>query len=198
MSVSSLYASQLLGGTASSSSSPGIGIPEIAGDALDTSSSGTPSFSSLSQLFSQLQQLATSNPSEFQSVTAQLSSQLSQLASQSSGSDAQFYSALANNFENASRTGDASDLSVPSSSSGSGTYAITGKMIENSVVASALLGDSGSSSISSLLSMLNPSTAGAASQASGNAQSTLQGLLSQDLAEASSSSSGAQSTSSAS
>ena len=118
-------------------------------------------------------------------MSAELSTQLQTAAKQSSGSDSQFYAALANNFQNASQTGSASGLGAPAPSS-AGTYAISGKMIANNSIATVLLGgQSGADATSNLLATLGQSmSGGAAAQSGQDPSSTLESLVSQDLAAA--------------
>jgi len=109
MSVSSIFAPstslvssstnllQQLESAASSSGSSATGA-----DSTDLSQAG--------QLFSQLQSLATSNPSEFKQVTAAISQQLTQAASQQTGSAATALTNLAKKFQEASQTGSAAGL----------------------------------------------------------------------------------------
>jgi hypothetical protein len=90
----------------------------LAGQSDDSSS--TASVSSFAQLLSQLQEMATSSPDQFQQQTSDIATQLSTLASQSSGTEASLFQDLATSFQNASTTGSVSALlpqSTPASSS---------------------------------------------------------------------------------
>ncbi len=66
------------------------------------------------QLWSQLQSLAQSNPTEFKAVTADIASQLKQAASSQTGQKADFLNNLAERFQSASQSGKMSDLAPPS------------------------------------------------------------------------------------
>lgn len=88
-----------------------------------TSAPGSADSSSLSgpgQFFSELQKLATSNPTEFKKITAEVAQQL-QSAAQSSTDPGQanFLNQMASNFEKASQSGNFSDLFPQGSSNGS-------------------------------------------------------------------------------
>src|ERR1700733_4628049 len=77
--------------------------------ATGSSSSDTINVSAFAQLFQQLQQLETSNPTEFAKVTADAASKLQQAAQQSTDpAQASFLSSLATQFQQASQTGNLS------------------------------------------------------------------------------------------
>jgi len=67
------------------------------------------------QLWSELQSLAQSDPSEFKEVTAKIASQLTGAESSMSGQQASFVSNLAKSFQEASQTGSMSSLEPPTS-----------------------------------------------------------------------------------
>ncbi|MGD0836457.1 MAG: hypothetical protein ABSB49_07420 [Polyangia bacterium] len=68
------------------------------------------------QLWSELQSLAQTDPSEFKQVTASIASQLTNAASSLTGSQAGFVTSLAQRFEAASQSGNMSDLAPPTGS----------------------------------------------------------------------------------
>ena len=77
--------------------------------ATGSSSSDTVNFSEFAQLFQQLSQLQTSNPTEFTNVTADAAAKLQQAAQQSTDpAQASFLSSLAAQFQQASQTGNLS------------------------------------------------------------------------------------------
>jgi hypothetical protein len=65
------------------------------------------------QLFSQLQNLAQTDPAKFKEVTAEIASQLKNAASSHTGKQADFLNALAGRFDAASQSGNVSDLKPP-------------------------------------------------------------------------------------
>ncbi len=80
---------------------------------VDNSSISTPA-----ELFGQLSQLSKNNPAEFKSLTAQIAQQLqAAAASATDSSQAGHLKQLASNFQNASQSGNFSDLFANSSQS---------------------------------------------------------------------------------
>ena len=73
------------------------------------SSTNSASISPMGALMAQLQQMSTSNPSQFQQVTASIAAQLQQAAGQG-GSANGFLSNLADKFQTASQTGSMAPL----------------------------------------------------------------------------------------
>lgn len=67
--------------------------------------SSSQSGSGFGQIVNQLQGLATSDPSQFQQQTADIASQLKTVAGQTSGLEARLFQNLANQFQQASQTG---------------------------------------------------------------------------------------------
>jgi HSP90 family molecular chaperone len=65
------------------------------------------------QLFSQLQNLAKTDPTKFKQVTAEIASQLKDAASSQTGKQADFLNNLAVRFQAASQSGKMSDLAPP-------------------------------------------------------------------------------------
>ncbi|MBN9118979.1 MAG: hypothetical protein J0I06_07435 [Planctomycetes bacterium] len=65
------------------------------------------------QLFSQLQQLQSQDPTKFKQVTADIATQLQTAAQQATGHQATFLTNLADKFQTASTTGDVSALRPP-------------------------------------------------------------------------------------
>jgi hypothetical protein len=94
--ASSVAASDAVGAVSTSPSS----APSAIG-----SGSSTATISSPAQLFSELQQLSQSDPTEFKAVASQLATSFQQAASQSSGPDAKVLGNLANMFTQAAQTG---------------------------------------------------------------------------------------------
>jgi hypothetical protein len=68
-------------------------------------STGKVDLSHAAQLFSKLQDLSQSDPSQFKQITAKISSQLQTEADNSTGTAQSFLSGLANQFNTASQTG---------------------------------------------------------------------------------------------
>jgi len=66
---------------------------------------GSASSSGFGQIVNQLQNLATSDPTQFQQQTAHIASRLNTLAGQTSGFEAQLFQNLATQFHEASQTG---------------------------------------------------------------------------------------------
>lgn len=76
-----------------------------------TSSDGdSANISQMGQLIGELQQLATSNPSEFQQVTSKIATALQQAGEQQGGSAGSFLTNLASKFQTASQTGSLAPL----------------------------------------------------------------------------------------
>ncbi|MGD0679297.1 MAG: hypothetical protein ABSC94_28210 [Polyangiaceae bacterium] len=63
------------------------------------------SISTAGQFYSDMQQLSQQNPDEFQTVAAQVAASFQNAASQTTGSQAQFLTTLANQFNQAAQTG---------------------------------------------------------------------------------------------
>jgi hypothetical protein len=106
-SISSLYSSPAIGGVGTTdSTSNGASV-----DA--TSSAVSVDLSKPGQLFSQLQNLAQTDPPKFKEVTAEIASQLKDAASTHTGKQADFLNALAGRFDAASQSGNVSDLKPP-------------------------------------------------------------------------------------
>lgn len=106
--------------------SPAISSSTTASSAIaSTSTSGTASSTSVSsqaKLLSQLQSLQTSNPAEFQKVTADISTQLQAAARQAGGSQGQALSSLATKFQQASQTGSLTPLQGLTTQSGTSVH----------------------------------------------------------------------------
>jgi hypothetical protein len=85
-----------------------------------SSSSDSVNFSQVAQLFQQLQQLETSNPADFQKVTADAAAQLQKAAQQTTDpGQASFLASLADRFQQASQSGNLSAFEGgPKASSG--------------------------------------------------------------------------------
>jgi hypothetical protein len=97
----------------------------------DSQSSGdTANISGPAQLFSELQQLATQNPTQFKQLTSEIASQLQTAAGSDSNSP---LADLASLFETASETGSASGPQPPSGPQDVGTYDQQGQMISSSM-----------------------------------------------------------------
>jgi|GEM_PF-3110482 len=75
-----------------------------------TAASDSDSISGFSQLLSNLEDLATTDPSKFKQETADIATQLNKAASNTTGDESSFLSALANQFQEAADTGDPSAL----------------------------------------------------------------------------------------
>jgi hypothetical protein len=67
--------------------------------------------SGIGKLLSRLQDLATSDPAAFKKETADIAAKLGAAAKSTTGSESDFFTQLASQFQNASETGDASALS---------------------------------------------------------------------------------------
>jgi hypothetical protein len=104
-SIQSLYLSSPLATTS----------PQGAGQSGNVSPAASVSMSQSGQLWSELQSLAQSDPSEFEQVTASIASQLTSAASSMTGQQASFVSNLAQSFQEASQTGSMSSLEPPAS-----------------------------------------------------------------------------------
>ncbi|MGD0577520.1 MAG: hypothetical protein ABSC08_01200 [Bryobacteraceae bacterium] len=74
--------------------------------------SNSVSVSGFSQVINQLQDLATSDPTQFKQQSADIASQLNAVASQTSGSEAQIFQNLASQFQQASQTGEVPQLAL--------------------------------------------------------------------------------------
>jgi len=72
---------------------------------------GSAGVSGFSQIMSQLQTLATSDPTQFKQESANIASQLNAAAGQTSGNEAQLLQSLADQFQQASQTGQLPGLS---------------------------------------------------------------------------------------
>jgi hypothetical protein len=81
-------------------------------------SSGNVDLSQAAQVFSKLQDLSQSNPTQFKQLTTQISSQLQTEAQSATGSASTFLSDLANQFQTASQTGNTSSLQTQTASPG--------------------------------------------------------------------------------
>jgi hypothetical protein len=106
-SISSLYSSSALGSVATSDTSANAASASGAGSAVSVDLSQT------GQLFSQLQNLAQTDPTKFKAVTAEISSQLKDAAASQTGKQADFLNDLAGHFQAASQSGKMSDLAPP-------------------------------------------------------------------------------------
>ncbi len=111
-SIQSMYSTNSISGvTSSGSSATGTVGSSVSGAfSVDVSQPG--------QLFSQLQSLAQSDPTQFKQVTAEIASQLKDAASSATGKQADFLNNLANRFQTASQSGKASDLAPPTQQGG--------------------------------------------------------------------------------
>jgi hypothetical protein len=72
--------------------------------------SDTDSVSGIGKLLSVLQDLATADPTQFKQATSDIATQLSDAASNTTGDESSFLKGLANQFQQASDTGDAAAL----------------------------------------------------------------------------------------
>jgi trimeric autotransporter adhesin len=89
--------------TSSSTQTSSTSSTDSTGDSTSVSGPG--------KLFSELEQLSKSDPTEFKQITASISQQLSAAAGSATNSgQASFLSQMATNFENASQSGNFSDL----------------------------------------------------------------------------------------
>ncbi len=84
--------------------------------------------SKVGQLYSELQQLQTQDPSKFQQVTAQIASQLHAASQQVTGSESHFLSNLSDKFQTASTTGSLASLLTPPHNHPEGTYNSLGQI----------------------------------------------------------------------
>jgi hypothetical protein len=159
----------LAGGISSTGSTSGVASSSF-GDSAQISGPG--------KLFSELQQVASQNPTEFKQLTGQIATQLQNAAQQATGGLASFLTALANKFESASTTGDVSLLQPPQGGPSAGTYNAQGQ------VSQSLLADLNSSD-----SLSSSGSLGLASLLGGGSSSSTASLLTQLLSGISSSSS---------
>lgn len=81
-------------------------------------SSGNVDLSQAAQVFSKLQDLSQSSPTQFKQLTAKISTELQTEAQKATGSAQTFLSNLANQFNTASQTGSTSSLQPQSASPG--------------------------------------------------------------------------------
>jgi hypothetical protein len=106
-SISSLYSSRATGGVGTTdSTSNGTSVSA-------TSTAVSVDLSKPGQLFSQLQNLAQTDPTKFKEVTADIASQLKDAAASQTGKQADFLNELAGRFDAASQSGKMSDLKPP-------------------------------------------------------------------------------------
>jgi hypothetical protein len=84
-----------------------VGTPTQTTGSIPPPASGAASatISAPGQLFSEMQQLSQSNPTEFKAVASQLAKSFQSAASQATGQDAQVLSSVANRFSQAAQTG---------------------------------------------------------------------------------------------
>jgi len=106
-SISSLYSSPAVSGVSAANSDSSVA--SVAG----ASSAVSVDLSQPGQLFSQLQNLAQTDPTKFKEVTAEIASQLKDAASSQTGKQASFLNNLAGRFQTASQSGKMSDLAPP-------------------------------------------------------------------------------------
>lgn len=106
MSISSIF-TQPLSALASSAASQ---TPLTTSSPQTSSDGDSANISEMGQLMGELQQLATSNPSEFQQVTANIATALGQAGAQQGGSAGSFLTNLASKFQTASQTGSMAPL----------------------------------------------------------------------------------------
>ena len=106
-SISSLYSSPAIGGVGTTDSTSNGASVNATGSAVSVD------LSKPGQLFSQLQNLAQTDPAKFKEVTAEIASQLKNAASSHTGKQADFLNALAGRFDAASQSGNVSDLKPP-------------------------------------------------------------------------------------
>ncbi len=106
-SISSLYSSPAVSGVSATGSSSSATSVDGASSAVSVD------LSQPGQLFSQLQNLAQTDPTQFKQVTAEIASQLKDAASSQTGKQADFLNNLAGRFETASQSGKMSDLAPP-------------------------------------------------------------------------------------
>jgi hypothetical protein len=110
-----------------------------------SSSGDSVQISGPAQLYSQLQQLQSQNPTSFKQVTSEIASQLQAASAQATGGEAGFLANLASKFQTAANTGSASPLQ-PSQAGSSlpGTYNQQGQL--DQALLSTLDSSDGSSS----------------------------------------------------
>ena len=86
-----------------------------ASSAQSTAAGDSSSISTMSQLFSQLDSLATSDPARFKQLTGELASELTSAANDAAGNKAEALKWMAAQFSKASESGKAEDLRPPTS-----------------------------------------------------------------------------------
>ena len=106
-SISSLYSSPAISGVGTTDS------PSNGASVNATGSAVSVDLSKPGQLFSQLQNLAQTDPTKFKEVTAEIASQLKDAAASQTGKQADFLNELAGRFDAASQSGKMSDLKPP-------------------------------------------------------------------------------------
>jgi hypothetical protein len=148
--------------TNSTNSSATTGLTALTGSTSTGSSSAT--ISGPGQLYSELQQLQSQNPTQFKQVVTEIASQLSQAAS-ADGSTGQgnFLSTLAQKFQNVADGGSLSQLAPPSGGSGhkhAKAYADNSQSSSNSSELTALLSQLSDSQSSSSSSSSSTSSSG--------------------------------------
>jgi hypothetical protein len=128
----------------------------------------TDGVSGIGKLLSSLQDLATSDPAKFKQETSDIATQLNDAANNTTGDESSFLKGLANQFQQASDTGDASALTPKHhghhshASSGSSSSSSTASQYDES----------------SLFSLLNSSSTSASSYLSSSQQTLLNSLFS--------------------
>jgi hypothetical protein len=105
--ISSLYSSPTIAGVDTASSTSNGAAANATGSAVSVD------LSKPGQLFSQLQNLAQTDPTKFKEVTAEIASQLKDAAASQTGKQAAFLNELAGRFDAASQSGKMSDLKPP-------------------------------------------------------------------------------------
>lgn len=106
------------------------GVSSLAGTGLSQS---TASISALGQLFSNLNQLETQNPTQFKQTVAQIATELQTAAQQQTGSSSQFLSQLATNLQEAATTGSLSNIQHNHHANNTQSYNSGGQLISSGV-----------------------------------------------------------------
>jgi hypothetical protein len=118
-----------------STSDPSTAVPSST-LASSLAPAATASISGAGQLFSLLQQLQQTNPTQFKQVTGQIASQLSAAAQQQSGGASTVLSQLANKFQQASQSGSLGSFTGPQGAHHGhhhhGTYNRSGQAVTSS------------------------------------------------------------------
>lgn len=121
MNVNSLYGSiGTQGTTGTDAIQPTTSNGSVDGSATSIGPAASATISTPGQFFSQLQQLAQTDPTQFKQVAAQLATNFQNAAGQATGPQAKFLSNLADQFNQAAQTGTMPAPQAPQGAQGAG------------------------------------------------------------------------------